>query len=83
LTADELRRLHRWLSSDEQSVECDLPDLVLIMGRRGLDEGTVIYMGRRKRAAGAAEVLESRPALIGWPSIAASWTARDWILAPG
>jgi hypothetical protein len=42
-----------------------------------------IYMGRRKRAAGAAEVLESRPALIGWPSIAASWTARDWILAPG
>jgi hypothetical protein len=39
-----------------------------------------IYM---KRAAGAAEVLDSRPALIGWPSIAASWTARDWILAPG
>ena len=28
MTADELRRLHWWLSSDEQSVECDLPDLV-------------------------------------------------------
>ena len=43
-----------------------------------------IYMGRRKRAAGAAEVLKALgQSWLAWPSIAASWTARDWILAPG
>src|SRR5215211_7559201 len=39
LTADDLRRLHRWLSSDERSIERDLPDLVLFLAATGLRIG--------------------------------------------
>ena len=39
LTADDLRRLHQWLSSDERSIERDLPDLVLFLAATGLRIG--------------------------------------------
>src|SRR5215218_1412722 len=42
LTTDELRRLHHWLSSDEQSVERDLPDLVLFLTATGLRIGEAL-----------------------------------------
>jgi len=75
LTAGELRRLHQWLSSDEQSIERDLPDLVLFVvatGLRigealavqwadiGLDEGTVEVRGTVHGCAPAGS-LSSRP----------------------
>jgi integrase len=43
LTIDKLRRLHQWLSDDAQSVERDLPDLVLFLMATGLriGEGSV------------------------------------------
>jgi integrase len=42
LTTDELRRLHHWLSSDEQSVQRDLPDLVLFLSATGLRIGEAL-----------------------------------------
>jgi integrase len=42
LTIEELRRLHQWLSSDEQSVERDLPDLVLFLTATGLRIGEAL-----------------------------------------
>ena len=42
LTAEELRRLHQWLSSDEQSIERDLPDLVLFLIATGLRIGEAL-----------------------------------------
>ena len=42
LTADELRGLHQWLSSDEQSLERDLPDLVLFLATTGLRIGEAL-----------------------------------------
>jgi integrase len=42
LTADELRGLHQWLSSDKQSVERDLPDLVLFLIATGLRIGEAL-----------------------------------------
>jgi hypothetical protein len=70
LTADELRRLHWWLSSDEQSVECDLPDLVPFLGLRGLDErGTWTILAKRRgphkkpspKSAAGQRILELPP----------------------
>jgi integrase len=76
LTADELRRLHQWLSSDEQSVERDLPDLVLFLaptGLRigealavqwadvGLDEGTVEVRGTVLRLRGGGLIIKPSP----------------------
>jgi integrase len=42
LTIDELRRLHHWLTCDEQSVERDLPDLVLFLMATGLRIGEAL-----------------------------------------
>ena len=42
LTADDVRRLHQWLSSDEQSIERDLPDLVLFLVATGLRIGEAL-----------------------------------------
>ena len=42
LTIDDLRRLHQWLSCDEQSVERDLPDLVLFLMATGLRIGEAL-----------------------------------------
>jgi integrase len=42
LTADELRGLHQWLSSDKQSVERNLPDLVLFLIATGLRIGEAL-----------------------------------------
>src|SRR5215207_2411469 len=42
LTTDELRRLHHWLSVDQQSVERDLPDLVLFLTATGLRIGEAL-----------------------------------------
>jgi len=42
LTTDELRRLHYWLSVDEQSVQRDLPDLVLFLTATGLRIGEAL-----------------------------------------
>ena len=42
LTIEELRRLHQWLSCDEQSVERDLPDLELFLTATGLRIGEAL-----------------------------------------
>jgi integrase len=42
LTVEDLRRLHQWLSCDEQSVERDLPDLVLFLTATGLRIGEAL-----------------------------------------
>ena len=42
LTVEDLRRLHQWLSRDEQSVERDLPDLVLFLTATGLRIGEAL-----------------------------------------
>ena len=42
LTIEELRRLHQWLSRDEQSVERDLPDLILFLTATGLRIGEAL-----------------------------------------
>ena len=42
LTAAQLRRLHQWLSSEEQSIERDLPDLVLFLVATGLRIGQAL-----------------------------------------
>jgi integrase len=42
LTIDELKRLHQWLSCDEQSMERDLPDLVLLLMATGLRIGEAL-----------------------------------------
>ena len=76
LTAEELRRLHQWLSSDEQSIDRDLPDLVLFLvatGLRigealavqwadfGLDEGTVEVRGTVLRLRAGGLVIKPSP----------------------
>jgi integrase len=76
LTADELRRLHQWLSSDEQSIERDLPDLVLFLAATGLrigealavqwadvgpDEGTVEVRGTVLRLRAGGLVINPSP----------------------
>ena len=42
LTIDALKRLHQWLSCDGQSVERDLPDLVLFLMATGLRIGEAL-----------------------------------------
>ena len=81
LTAEELRRLHQWLSSDEQSIDRDLPDLVLFLvatGLRigealavqwadfGLDEGTVEVRGTVLRLRAGGLVIKPSPKVRGW-----------------
>ena len=76
LTTDELRRLHQWLSSDEQSIERDLPDLVLFLAATGLrigealavqwadvglDEGTVEVRGTVLRLRAGGLVIKPSP----------------------
>jgi integrase len=76
LTADDLRRLHQWLSSDEQSIERDLPDLVLFLAATGLrigealavqwadvglDEGTVEVRGTVLRLRAGGLVIKPSP----------------------
>jgi integrase len=76
LTAVELRRLHQWLSCDEQSVERDLPDLVLFLAATGLrigealavqwadiglDEGTVEVRGTVLRLRAGGLIIKPSP----------------------
>jgi integrase len=76
LTADDLRRLHQWLSSDEQSIERDLPDLILFLAATGLrigealaiqwadvglDEGTVEVRGTVLRLRAGGLVIKPSP----------------------
>jgi integrase len=68
--------LHQWLSSDEQSVECDLPDLVLFLAATGLrigealavqwadvdlDEGTVEVRGTVLRLRAGGLIIKPSP----------------------
>ena len=81
LIADKLRRLHQWLSSDEQSIERDLPDLVLFLAAAGLrigealavqwadvglDEGTVEVRGTVLRLARRRPHYQAVPKVRGW-----------------
>jgi integrase len=76
LTADELRCLHQWLSSDERSIERDLPDLILFLAATGLrigealavswadvglDEGTVEVRGTDLRLRAGGLIVKPSP----------------------